>query len=87
MSYLPTTPPQGTGEQKALTDWIEGELKAIAAAIVEIDGLRIPVLSVSPARPRSGMVAYADSVSWNPGSGAGFYGFVGAGGVSSWQRF
>ena len=87
MSYLPTTPPQGTGEQKALTDWVEVELKAIATAFAEIGDLRIPVLSVSPGRPRSGMVAYADSVNWNPGSGAGFYGFVYSGSVSSWQRF
>ena len=83
MSYQPAAPPAGTEEYKALTDWVEGELKAIAAALVEIDGLKIPILSVSPAKPRSGMVAYADSVSWNPGSGAGFYGFVG----SSWRMF
>lgn len=87
MSYIPTAPPAGTAEQKAVTDWIEQELKAIAAALTEIDGLRIPILSVSPGRPRSGMIAYADSVNWNPGSGAGFYGFVYSGSVSSWQRF
>ena len=80
MSYVPGSPPQGVTDQ-ALRDWMERELTAIASALREIDGLKVPVLSVSPAKPRSGDVAYADSVNWNPGSGAGFYGYVG----SSWR--
>ena len=33
---------------------------------------------VRPLKPRDGTVVLADGVKWNPGSGAGFYGYRGA---------
>lgn len=30
-----------------------------------------------PAKPQEGMIMQADGTRWNPGSGAGFYGYIG----------
>lgn len=38
--------------------------------------LKLPVLTAAPAALADGTIAYADGTSWNPGSGAGFYGYV-----------
>lgn len=35
-------------------------------------------LHVAPKRVRTGMVVLADGTDWDPGSGAGFYGYYGA---------
>lgn len=40
-------------------------------------GLRVPVVTVAPASPVDGDMAYADGAGWNPGGGAGFYGRIG----------
>ncbi len=45
--------------------------------IVNAD-LRLERLHVEPARPRDGMVVYADGSDWNPGSGEGYYGYYGS---------
>ncbi len=39
--------------------------------------LTLGMLYHEPARPREGMIAYADGTSWDPGSGAGLYQFRG----------
>lgn len=39
------------------------------------DRLQIAVRTSAPSSPANGMIAYADGTSWNPGSGAGFYGY------------
>lgn len=41
------------------------------------DRFRLPVLSGAPSSPQNGDIAYANGSSWNPGSGAGFYGYEG----------
>ena len=42
-----------------------------------MDG-QLDVTTVAPAKPRDGMIRLADGVSWNPGSGRGFYGYSNA---------
>ena len=37
---------------------------------------------VAPAKPREGLVVLADGVSFNPGAGAGFYGYRGG----AWRK-
>ena len=37
--------------------------------------LQVDVLTDAPLSPVNGMLAYADGTNWNPGSGAGFYGY------------
>lgn len=42
-----------------------------------IDKVTLPELHVAPEKPRTGMVVLADGTNFNPGSGAGFYGYRG----------
>ena len=36
---------------------------------------QLDTTTVAPTKPREGMFRLADGVSWNPGSGSGFYGY------------
>lgn len=40
--------------------------------------LELQELHEAPAKVRAGMVVLADGTDWDPGSGAGFYGYYGA---------
>jgi hypothetical protein len=44
--------------------------------------LEVETLHAEPERVREGMVVLADGTDWNPGSGAGFYGYYG----SAWVK-
>lgn len=44
--------------------------------------LYLDALYAAPSKPRTGMVVLADGTYWNPGSGAGYYGYYGA----SWVK-
>ena len=37
---------------------------------------------VAPAKPREGMIRFADGTNWNPGAGKGIYGYYGG----SWTK-
>ena len=39
--------------------------------------LLLDKINVAPSKPRPGMIVFADGVNWNPGSGAGYYGYKG----------
>lgn len=55
---------------------IEQELQAIAEAMqFPRPELLLGMLYVAPTKPRDGMIVLADGVNWNPGSGAGYYGY------------
>lgn len=41
-------------------------------------GVIFPQLHVEPLKLKDGLVVLADGTDWNPGSGAGFYGYYGA---------
>lgn len=45
--------------------------------IDNINHMILDVLTAEPASPENGMIAYADGTSWDPGKGAGFYGYAG----------
>lgn len=49
----------------------------------QADLLRVAQSDVAPVKPRKGDIRYADGTNWNPGSGAGFYGYTG----SAWTKF
>lgn len=52
------------------------ELKRVSEAMQSPNEILILTpLSVAPKKPRDGVLAMADGVGWNPGSGAGFYGY------------
>lgn len=61
------------GQVKDLALFLEDEFKQIANSFNDI--LKLQVLFVAPAKPRQGMVVFADGTHWNPGSGEGVYVF------------
>lgn len=73
--YTPKlVPPDST----FLPAFLQQELQSIAQAISqENEFLTLSMRYAAPQKPREGMVVLADGTSWNPGSGAGFYGYYG----------
>ena len=71
--YSPSSVPMDTPD--GLKRWLADELRHIAAALNSGRTVFIAPSGREPVRPRDGLIAYADGVSWNPGSGAGFYGY------------
>jgi len=45
---------------------------------LEFTHIRLAKQYKEPARPREGMLAYADGTAWNPGSGLGVYQYRGS---------
>ena len=55
---------------------VEQELQSIAEALQSPNAaLFVSTLAVAPLKPRDGMIVLANGSSFNPGSGAGFYGW------------
>lgn len=55
---------------------VRQEFELVARAMTEPNDLiLLDTLYVAPSKPREGMIALADGTNWNPGSGAGFYGY------------
>lgn len=55
-----------------LGPYVRNELERIAAEFAK-PTITLPILYVQPAKPRDGLLAAADGVSWDPGSGRGLY--------------
>lgn len=62
---------------EALPRFIDEELNKIRIALEILAAGHIDETSVAPAKPRKGDYRLADGTNWNPGSGAGFYGYYG----------
>lgn len=76
--YVPGSPPSIKDENlKAVAMWALDELERLGRTLTDFPILQLAVLHVAPDKPREGMVACADGTNWNPGSGAGFYGYHG----------
>lgn len=71
MAYSPDAVPEDA--PAGLKAWLAEQTRRIAATLNQ--GLFAAPTGVEPARPRDGMIVYADGVKWNPGSGEGFYGY------------
>lgn len=81
MSYNPSVVPT---DPASLPAFLSAELQAISLAGTQQAPFHYQdTLYAAPAKPLDGMVVKADGTSWNPGHGAGYYGYVG--GV--WQAF
>lgn len=68
--FQPTQPP---ADPQQLAQWLLEEFTRLAQGtkVVEIEVSYAP-----PAKPRDGMLAFADGTQWNPGAGGrGFYGY------------
>lgn len=55
--------------------YVDSELRAIATAINLLAAGHIDITYAAPEKPRVGDIRLADGTSWNPGLGAGFYGY------------
>ena len=70
VSKIPPTNPQ------ELSSFLLNELRDISRSLSEPDEfLVLDKLYKAPSKIREGMIVLADGTSWNPGSGAGFYGY------------
>ena len=76
MAYEPEAVPF---DEKSLSEYLGRELRRIASEFASgADHILLPELHNEPAKPRDGMVVLADGSDWNPGSGAGYYGYQSA---------
>lgn len=73
--YVPGPPPRELPAEAQ--NYLRSELEKIALAVRQIAAGHIDMTYVAPAKPRPGDLRLADGSSWNPGSGAGFYGYYG----------
>lgn len=81
MSYQRLTPPEIASVQDLLV-YLLRELEAIERGINQIGMTEFTEMHKPPTKLRTGMVVLADGTDWNPGSGAGFYGYYG----SAWHK-
>lgn len=65
----------GSQEIRDLVDWVQRELTAIQASFFNLDLIQLKETNVAPAKPRTGMLVLADGTNWDPGDGAGYYGY------------
>jgi len=75
-------PPGTSREVEDLIIQLQRELDSISDTFKGLAYLQLKELHVAPIRPRTGMVVLADGTDWDPGSGAGFYGYYG----SAWVK-
>lgn len=75
MSWQPEPVPRSLEE---LLAYLEREFQRLAGELQSgIEAIILPELHVEPSKPREGMVVLADGSDWDPGSGAGYYGYRG----------
>ena len=77
--YMPEPIPSNPAD---IPQYLERELTKIKTAIDMLALGHVDKTYVAPVKPREGDIRLADGTSWNPGSGAGFYGYYG----SSWVK-
>ena len=73
------TPSDIPNDATQIPDFLRRELLSIAQSFQsQAPYLLLKTLYVAPTKPREGLIALADGTSWNPGAGAGYYGYRGA---------
>lgn len=73
------TPGNPQIDPKALPRYLQEEQTKIANALdTPNDLLLLRELNIAPAKLMTGMIALADGVNWDPGSGQGVYAYYGA---------
>lgn len=56
-----------------LPEYLARELRRISLTLESLASGFLPKTHVEPAKPRNGMLRYADGTDWDPGSGEGAY--------------
>lgn len=69
MEYIPSSPPTNSSE----AIWAFQELRRIGEILTRLKSRPSDIFYSAPAKPRTGMLCYADGTSWDPGSGEGLY--------------
>lgn len=64
-----------TVDVDSLRLWVVEQLQQVSEAIPSGDLVQLTIRRAAPEKPRNGMLVYADGTEWNPGVGAGFYGY------------
>ncbi len=78
--WQPLTPPT---DPAGIPRFLNDELPRAAAAIARAQDGQYELQVAAPAKPRDGMVRYADGANWNPASlGAGLYFYL----ASAWRQ-
>lgn len=72
--YLPEPVPF-TDDPAYLREYLGREFANVSTAFEGVENVELAELAEEPARPRDGMLKYADGTNWDPGSGEGFYGY------------
>ena len=75
MKYFPEPMPFNPSLAN-LTEWMHRELQRVSDAVDQVHDHNVE--HAEPARPREGMVRYADGTDWDPASGEGLYYYDGA---------
>lgn len=57
--------------------WVRKEFESLSKELSETIALDLRPVYRAPARPREGMIVFADGTSWNPGAGKGSYEYRG----------
>jgi hypothetical protein len=70
--YAPKIP-TGITSLEELRQFLDEELRSIALEMGKVGVMQMDMQFVAPAKPREGMVLYADGTSFNPGAGRGLY--------------
>ncbi len=82
-TYEPDPFPTGdAADGEALLDYLYNEFQKLAASFLGVENILLEEMNEEPSKPRTGMIVLADGTNWNPGSGAGFYGYH----SSSWNK-
>lgn len=68
-----TPQPPGTAGGATVDQWAYREFQVLSQALNKPPGWYLDVVTSPPTRPRDGLIAFADGVSWNPGEGKGLY--------------
>lgn len=74
-TYQPENPPEGL--PPGLGDYLKREFLRISAAFDDPRTLVLDPTTATPTKPREGQIRLADGSGWNPGAGAGYYGYYG----------
>ena len=72
-SFIAPAPRVETPDGRAISAWVIEAFAAQGRALQEFENVKLTTLNTEPIRPRDGMLAFADGVNWNPGSGVGTY--------------
>lgn len=65
-----------------LREYLTRQLREIAANLKGVSYVTLIERHVAPTKPRAGMIVLADGTDWDPGSGAGFYGYY----AGAWNK-